>query len=149
MNGPLTPQKLCPSCGASVAAEANICSQCGYNFNTGPYAQPPTGQPPQGGPNPNWQANYPRAGYEPYTAADGLGIAALIIGILSFPLTCACYMSIPSGILALILGGFGLGGKNRHLAIAGMICGGIALAISAILVIVTVTAFGSGSSRYP
>jgi len=140
MAGPSQPVKLCPSCGASLPGDANICSTCGHNFNTGPYAQPPGPQMgsftpppgtfnPPGYANPHLQANYPRSGYDPPAtgAADGFAIASLVLGILSIPLLCLCYTGVPFALLALIFGGLGLKGGNRGMAIAGVICAGICL----------------------
>ena len=87
--------------------------------------------PPPGGAAPNWQANYPRGGYAESTpSADGLAIASLVVGILSLLGFCVCYVAVPGGVLALVLGGFGLKGRNRAMAISGMICGGFGIVIS-------------------
>ena len=136
MAGPIPPQsqKLCPSCGAIMPAQANVCSNCGYNFNTGPYSQPPA--PLQA--NPHYQVNYPRDGYGSAPAsADGFGIAGFVVGLLSLGSFCCFFASIPLGLAALGLGVPGLKGRNRALAIAGMICGGIGLLGSVIMFIFT------------
>lgn len=151
MSGPIPPQKLCPSCGANQSEDANICSQCGYNFNLGPYAQPP-GQSPPGseGANPNWHA-YPRYGYDQQVgsaSSDGFAIAGLVLGILSLPLMCVCYLSIPAGILALIMGGLGLRGRNRTMALVGMILGGAAILLT-IALLIAFFAFGQSLSKSP
>jgi hypothetical protein len=122
-----------------VAADANVCSQCGYNFNAGPYSRPPqAGQPFQPGvPQPGQygtynQANYVRPGYEQQNTgtADALAITSLILGILSLPAFCLWCAAIPLGGLAIILGAFGLKGKYRSLAIGGMICGGLGILLA-------------------
>jgi hypothetical protein len=155
MAGPPPPQKLCPSCGTSVNADSNVCSNCGYNFNTGPYTQPPSpggygtySSPTGGGPTgySQAQANYPRDGYAESSTgtADGMGIASLVLGILSIPLMCVCYTGVPFAILALIFGGLGLKGRNRSLSIAGMICAGLAILL-VIAIILFAAAIGMSS----
>ena len=116
-----------------MAADANVCPRCGHSFNGGQYSMPPLGpsQTPRFGPS-----NYTRPDYdEPSNVADVVAILSLVFGILALPLICACYLSIPCGILAMIFGGFGLRSRNRSVAIAGMICAGIAILISAIMLI--------------
>jgi hypothetical protein len=136
------PDKLCPSCGARLAASANICSTCGYYFNT--WSQPP----PVPGQAPNWHA-YPR--YDspaPTGPADGFAIAGLIFGILSLPTFCIWCIGPPFGILALVFGGLGLKGRNRGLAIAGMVTGGLSvLAFAGVLILGLAAGYSSGPWR--
>jgi len=91
------------------------------------------------------QSNYARPGYDdqPSGAADGLAIASLVFGVLSLPLFCAWCLAIPAGVVALALGAFGLNGRNRSLAIAGMICGGLGILISVIFLVVIFSMRGS------
>jgi hypothetical protein len=107
---------------------------------------PPPGTPGASGyANPNWRANYPRSGYEQQgnVAADGLAIASLVLGILSLPLFCICFLGIPCGMLALVLGAFGLGGRYRSLAISGMICAGFGILLGVIfMVFLQTSSFG-------
>lgn len=166
MAGPPQPDKLCPSCGQLAAADANVCSNCGYNFNTGPFAKPPAGDfgayppppgvppqpgiPPQGAPN--WQANYPRGGYDQQStgAADGMAIASLVLGIISLPLFCIWCLGLPCGLLAIIFGALGLKGRYRALAISGIVCAGIGMLLALGFVALAASgAFQSSSSSYP
>lgn len=64
----------------------------------------------------------------------GLGIASMVLGIVSVVLMCWPYISIPTAIVGLILGA--LGSKKtagRGMAIAGLVCSLITLAIDIII----------------
>jgi hypothetical protein len=144
-------QKLCPSCGTSVIIDANVCSKCGYNFNSGAYSQPPApahynpaprpgqygayGPPNQGSYGGYNQGSYIRPGYDEGNTgvADALAIASLILGILSIPAFCIWFIALPAAGLGVILGAFGLRGKFRALAISGMICGGMAIILAIVV----------------
>lgn len=65
-----------------------------------------------------------------------MAIASLILGILAIPGMCVCYGGLPLAILAFIFGAMGLRGRNRGMAIAGMICAGIAMLVVVVLVII-------------
>ncbi|MFI5386814.1 MAG: hypothetical protein ACHQ50_11920 [Fimbriimonadales bacterium] len=76
-----------------------------------------------------------------------LAILSLIFGIISLPTFCFWCLAVPAGVLALIFGAFGLGGKYRGLAISGMVCGGLGILISIIVVVLFVSSgLGSASS---
>ena len=97
---------------------------------------PPAGAPPMGYQTPG--ANKPQR----------LAIGALICGILSLVLFCFWFVSIPLGIVAVILGIIGKGKAQRGeaggegLAKTGMILGIVGLVLSAIL---TIAAFAGMS----
>jgi hypothetical protein len=97
---------------------------------------PPTGMPPVGYSTPG--ANKPQ----------GLAIGALVCGILSIVLFCFWFISIPLGIVAIILGIIGRGKAQRGeaggegLAKTGMILGVAGLALS---LLITVLAFAGMS----
>lgn len=88
---------------------------------------PPPPPPPGGG------------GQQP---SNGLGLASMIIGIVSIPLMC-CYIGIAGGIVAAVLGFLGKAkadrgeATNRGQAIAGIICGIIAAALGIVLTILS------------
>jgi hypothetical protein len=141
-----------------MSADANVCSNCGYNFNTGPYSQPPSpggySAPPAPGQSPygqgSYQANYPRGGYDETSTgmADGMAIAGLVLGILSLPMFCIWCLGIPCAVLGLIFGGIGLKGKNRGMAIAGMTCAALGILLAIIFVIFAST-LNTRSGSYP
>ena len=118
-----------------------------------PYAQPPYQQPyqaPYQQPYPPYGAP-PPAGYPPYQAAppnDGLGLASMIVGILSLVLSCGYGIGLLGAPAALIMGRVSmkriersqgtLGG--RGFAQAGFILGivGTVLLVLAIIVVVAI-----------
>lgn len=99
--------------------------------------------PQQSGVQPGYQ-QYPAPGYPPapypvYGVAvpmprNGMGTAALVLGILSVVLCWAYWTGVVLGILAIIFGGVGLAransgqATNRSSALAGLILGIIAIA---------------------
>ena len=130
----------------------------------------PSGEPPYPGPQPN-QQGYPQdrqghgqypggyqgpppAGYGPGPQApkNGLGIAALVLGILAILATITVIgviLGIPLGLLAVILGIVGLRrvGKglatNKGVAIAGIVTGALGLVVSVAVVVLGATFFAS------
>lgn len=82
--------------------------------------------------------NPPPAGYQPpgSNQSVGLAVASMVLGILSIILFCLWFVSIPLGIVAVILGFIAKGKADRGeaggkgLALTGMICGAIGLLIA-------------------
>ncbi|MCS3780227.1 DUF4190 domain-containing protein [Tsukamurella ocularis] len=99
---------------------------------------------------------YPAQGYGQTAGTNSLAVAALVCGILSFPLGCAYGLGIATAIAAVVLGIIGMkqvkvSGQSGHgMALAGVILGGvyIALFIIAIIIIVVVAANGGFDSSY-
>ena len=63
-----------------------------------------------------------------------LGIVALVFGILALTLGCCCWTHIPFGLTAVICGILGLSkarnaGQNDGMALAGLVCGAVALVL--------------------
>lgn len=65
----------------------------------------------------------------------GFSIAALVLGIIAIVLCCIWYVSIPCGIIALVLGIIGLKSSKRGMSIAGIITGVIGMILSIVLVV--------------
>jgi Domain of unknown function (DUF4190) len=71
----------------------------------------------------------------PGAPSNTLGLVSMILGIASIPLTCCFYLGFPVGIAAAITGYMGKKkaeegqATNRGQAVAGMICGGVAIAL--------------------
>ena len=74
----------------------------------------------------------------PANDKKGFSIAALVLGIIALVLCCIWYVSIPCGIIALILGIIGLKSSKRGMSIAGFITGVIGMILSIVLVIAIV-----------
>ena len=74
----------------------------------------------------------------PANDKNGFSIAALVLGIIALVLCCIWYVSIPCGIIALILGIIGLKSSKRGMSIAGIITGVIGMILSIVLVIAIV-----------
>ena len=78
-------------------------------------------------------------GYAPVPAKNpgkGLGIASMVLGIVSLVLFCWIYVSIPCALVGVILGGVGMkkskdAGMSAGMATAGLVCSIISLAIVA------------------
>jgi hypothetical protein len=102
------------------------------------------GQPGQQNPGQQGYQNAP-AGYDQGAPAksNGLGIAALVLGILSIP-AAFIFVGLVFGILAIVFGIIGLRrvkarrADNKGMAIAGLVTGIIGLVLSIIVVIGTV-----------
>ncbi len=140
-----------------------------------PYAYPPPppgagaySPAPPGSGYPAYQGAYPGA-YppppmpygDPYLGSptakrNGLGTAALVIGILAvFPGTCTVIFGVVLGVIAVILGFLARGrvsrgeADNGGAALAGILLGGLAILLSAALIVLVSTVFkDAGLSEY-
>lgn len=159
--------KICPVCNQTYTDDnLNFCLNDGGTLNAWHDDAPPTvmfkqarttqqnwetnqpsspwgSQPPQ----PNW-GNQPLQQNQTFHPAmlhqqnQTLPTAALILGVCSIVLSC-CYLGIPLGAGALVLGLLGLKNSNenptlyggRGLAIGGIVTGVIGILISVILLI--------------
>ena len=113
----------------------------------GPSDETGAGQPPTWG-------TYPGTGYgyQPAPPTDGLGIAALIVGIASLVFACAYGVTLLGSPAALIMGKISMnridrsGGtlSGRGLALAGFVLGivGTVLLVLFIALIVTIVVIG-------
>jgi hypothetical protein len=137
-------------------------------YGQNPYGPPPPAQQnPYGGQQPYYQQPYQQqqpygapqpAGYPPYQLTppnDGLGLASMIVGIVSLVLLCAYGIGLLGSPAALIMGRISMkridrsGGQlgGRGMALAGFILGIVGtvllvLAIIAVVVIIVVAANG-------
>ena len=69
----------------------------------------------------------------PTNDKKGFSIAALVLGIIALVICCIWYVSIPCGIIALILGIIGLKSSKRGMSIAGIVLGIIGIIIAIII----------------
>jgi hypothetical protein len=115
--------------------------------------QPPGGNyPPQPGGPPGYPPYY--GGPQPYYVQEGNGIAvaagvvgivSLVVGFIPF----FGFVSIPGGIVAIVLGVVGLqranrmGGTSRGMAITGIVTGSIAIAIVVIFAVAVFSYFAT------
>lgn len=117
--------------------------------NPGPGQPPSYGQPaaPYGQ---TWQPGGP-AGY-PRPMANGLGVAALVIGVIALPFSLLVVGGL-FGVLAIILGFLARGrvkrgeANNPGVALAGILTGGLAVLIAIALVLVLAFVLTSPTGR--
>lgn len=77
----------------------------------------------------------------PVKDKKGFSISALILGIIAIIFSCLCFISVPCGIVAIILGILSIKSSKRKMSIAGIITGAIGIVISIILLIVFIFGF--------
>ncbi|HWH29809.1 MAG TPA: DUF4190 domain-containing protein [Mycobacteriales bacterium] len=125
-----------------------------------PAGDPASGQPPPGWGQPPGQPGWgaPPGGPGGYGASgprkNGLGVAALVVGILALLTSFTVVVGAVLGIVALVLGLVGRGrakrgeADNGGVALTGAVLGGVALLLS-IVIAATIGAviFGSESGR--
>lgn len=111
----------------------------------GPYAQGPYGQTAYG----TGAYGYPGPAYgQGWQGArqpdNGLGVAALVLGIVGSVLSITLFFGVICGVLAIIFGAIGRGkvssghATNGGQALAGLILGGVALVLTAVMFIVLI-----------
>lgn len=103
----------------------------GGGYNNGSYNQ---GMPQNNGYNNNGNMYNQYGGNRYNGESAGLGVASMVLGIVSIVLMCWPYISIPASIVGLILGAMG---KNktagRGMAIAGLVCSLVTLIIDIVI----------------
>jgi hypothetical protein len=127
-----------------------------YGDPAAPYSAP---QPPYGAPQPPYgdpAAQYGgQPGYPPPAAPNNTqGLVGMILGIVSIPTLCCFYLGLPVGIAAVIVSWMGLNkakagiATNRTQALAGLICGGVAILLGVIGLIVSIARGAWNLSTY-
>jgi hypothetical protein len=92
---------------------------------------PPPPPPGYGAPPPPPPPGYGPLGFPAYRPTDGSATAALVVGIASIVLLCACQpAAVVAGVVALVVG---LGARRRILASGGAL-GGDGLALSGVII---------------
>lgn len=105
---------------------------------TPPPYPPPPGYPPYPYPYPYGAPGVP---VPPQAPKNGLGVAALVIGIISILLSCTIFGGFIGGIVAVVLGIVGLRrvkraeADNRGVAIAGVVLGALAVLLSTLVIV--------------
>ncbi|MDP9452736.1 MAG: DUF4190 domain-containing protein [Actinomycetota bacterium] len=126
-----------------------------------PWSSPAPGQPPPNQPPPGYggQGGYGAAGGDggpgghggqpQAQARNGVGIAALVVGIVALVLSWIPFLGLLLAIVAVVLGIVGIRkasrgmATNKGMAIAGLVTGGVALLIGAFFTITVVGLFSS------
>ncbi len=132
---------VCPKCGMQNSNEAGFCASCGAPLvPQTPYAPPvQPGMPMQPG--------VPYV-YKQAVPGKGLGIASMVLGIVSLVMFCSGWLAVICAIVGVILGGVGYkkakdAGMKNGMAVAGMTCSIIALAILLLLIFAGASAISS------
>ena len=125
---------FCTNCGAQCPDNSAKCQNCGAPLQS---AQP---QPAQPQPHPM----YPVA---PVVPGKGMGVASLVLGIISLVLFCFLPVSMPCGLIAIILGAVGMmkakqAGMSNGTATAGLVCGCIAIGLALLLSLIARSLLG-------
>ncbi len=112
--------------------------------STGGYP-PPAGYPQQpgyGGQQYGSPAYAPPPGYQPQRSSNGLAIAALILGILALLSCWTVVGGIVFGLVAIVLGLFGVRRSRTTNSGSGMAIGGVILGVLGLLAAVALIVFG-------
>jgi drug/metabolite transporter (DMT)-like permease len=126
-------------------------------------SQPPPygGSPPEPPPHPSSAPApyYPQQPYYPAPqAGNGLAVAGGVIGIVALVLSFIPFIdffAVILGVLAIIFGAIGnsrarrLGGASRGMAITGIVCGIIAVAVSILFIVAVYSAVYHFSTTVP
>ena len=138
---------FCKHCGNQIEDNATFCGVCGQSQNEtqaqapvyqAPVYQAPVQQPvyvaPQVPMAPYGQAMIP---------AKGMGVASMVLGILSLVMFCVWYLAIPCAIIGAALGGVAqsrakLAGTRNGMAAAGITCSCIALGIAVLFMMLAI-----------
>lgn len=127
--------KYCPECGETVKEGTNFCKKCGHKFFE------------KVAPAPTQTQTYSTV--EEPKKHSGLGITALVLGIVSMCLIWLSFFTafyfvieLPMGIIATILGAVGYWGKWKDkFGLAGFILGLLVIVIGMIFVLLVMTVF--------
>ncbi|HCG67085.1 MAG TPA: hypothetical protein DEW22_00150 [Clostridiales bacterium] len=117
---------LCSNCGSKLPDNAVFCPNCGQSV----LPDAPKNQPGD-----------PTATNEAVTVpGNGLGIASMVLGILSLVFMCIFYLGIPMSIIGLVLGAVSIHkakavNMKNGMAVAGVTCSIISIVLYAVLII--------------
>jgi hypothetical protein len=120
------------------------------------YPSAPVYPPQQGYPQPMGYMP-PQYGTPLVNPGQGLGVASMVLGILALPLMCLKGVGLLAAIAAVIMGHIAhaqskrANGQANGMALAGLICGYISLAIVVLIfvfVLVVIGSFAAASRRF-
>ncbi len=137
---------FCEKCGAQNPDGVKFCQSCGAEMKPADvFASTPsyTAQ--------SYGTPTPATGVVP---GKGLGIASMVVGIISLALFCIWFIAIPCAIVGAVLGGVAYNkakqaGTKNKMANAGIVCSAIALAITILFTIIVTACICAGASSYP
>lgn len=127
----------CPNCKNPIEYNMSVCPNCGYSFSNNNESNFSNNMPPNMPPYPPVQ---------PKPVNNGFAIASMVLGIISIPLSCCCYIGAIPAILAII---FGFIARNQisesfgaqtgdGMALAGIIMGFCTIGILIVLLILSI-----------
>lgn len=134
---------ICNNCGRQNEDGVRFCIGCGADLTAAPqptYQAPQAPyQAPQAPYQPPYQAPYGMP-VAPVVPGKGLGVASMVLGILSLVFFCVFWLSLPLSIIGLALGGAGIAKAKRvgapcGMAVAGLVCSSIALGLALLMII--------------
>lgn len=147
--GPGTPGAYPP--GPYGYPQAGLPPQPGAPYGmpgaAGPYAQNPYGQTAYGTGHYGWGApgygqGWPHAGRVPN---NGLGVASLVLGVIGVLMCWTIVFGVVIGVMAIVFGAIGRTrantgeATNGGQALVGLILGGVALLLTAVMLVVFIT----------
>ncbi len=137
----------CSKCGHPNDDNTTFCTNCGAPLTEGtandqaqPAVQPQAPQQPM-----------PQVQPSTSVPGKGLGIASMVLGIVSLVFFCVLYLAIPCAIVGIILGIVSRNqakkaGAPTGMSTAGIVCSAIALGILVIVLILTIIGVVGASS---
>jgi hypothetical protein len=70
--------------------------------------------------------------------AEGMAVASLVLGIVTLVLFCFWPISVPTGIIGLVLGIIAMRGTKRGIAMVGAILSGVGILVVIVVVVLAV-----------
>ena len=128
---------FCSKCGAQNDDNRNFCTSCGA----------PLG-------NANAIPVQPQAPFAaPTVPGKGLGIASMVLGIISLVLFCIWYISVPCAIIAMALGGVAVSkaksvGASNGMAVAGITTSCVAIGLLLIFFVLAIIGLAELNSMF-
>ena len=124
----------CPKCGAHNPDNHEICESCGLKFGSAVRKSVY---------DPVTNTYKPLPITLPSIPGKGMGVAAMVLGILSIVFCWALFISLPLAVIGVTLGGMGNSkantiGVRNGCAVAGIVCSCITLGILLTSVIILV-----------
>lgn len=130
--------KNCIRCGAQLADGMQFCGNCGAQQTEQPVYQQPVYQQPAH----QVSAKVP---------GRGMGVASMVLGIISLVFFCIWYIAVPCAIVGVSLGGLSKSKANEVGASAGMANAGVAcscIALGLALLFILLVSAGVASAGY-